>query len=47
MDVSISLGGRENKIKMIALPDALENKTLLGIDFLETAMIVLNTPQRA
>ena len=28
------------------MPDAKQNRTLLGVDFLETAGIVLNIPQR-
>lgn len=35
------------KIKMIALPEADDNRTLLGIDFLEEAKIIVNAPQRA
>lgn len=45
--VNIEIGGRKFKIKMIALPEADENRTLLGIDFLEDARIILNAPQRA
>lgn len=45
--VNIQLGNKTMKIKMIALPEADDNRTLLGIDFLEEAKIVINTPQRA
>lgn len=47
MDVEVTLGERSTKIHMIAIPDACDNRTLLGVDFLEEAMIVLNTPQRS
>lgn len=45
--VNIEIGGRKNIIKMIIIPDARDNRTLLGIDFLEENGIILNTAQRA
>lgn len=44
--VTMQLGDRENKIKFTILPEALDNRTLLGIDFLESAGIILNPAQR-
>ncbi|XP_063622448.1 uncharacterized protein LOC134794569 [Cydia splendana] len=43
----ILLGNRVKPITFTIMPDAIENRTLLGIDFLETAGIVLSPPQRA
>ncbi|KAF2889698.1 hypothetical protein ILUMI_16475, partial [Ignelater luminosus] len=45
--VTILLGGRSLLINFIVLPNAHDNRTLLGIDFLESAAIVLNLPQRS
>lgn len=42
----ITMGGRSNWIQFTVLPYAHNNRTLLGIDFLEQAGIVLNLPQR-
>lgn len=41
-DQNILLEGREFKTPLIVLPDAKNNSTLLGIDFLQKAKIVLN-----
>lgn len=43
--IPIELGKKVKKIQMLVLPEATDNKTLLGIDFLETAAIMLNIPQ--
>ena len=40
----IEIGKRNFDIQFIVLPDAKQNRTLLGVDFLETAGIVLNMP---
>lgn len=42
----IIIGGRELKIRFVALPNASNNRTLLGVDFLEQAGIVMNMAQR-
>lgn len=42
----IIIGGRNINIQFIILPDAENNRTLLGADFLEKAGIVLNMAQR-
>ncbi|XP_048482478.1 uncharacterized protein LOC125489713 [Plutella xylostella] len=42
----ITIGDRNLPITMVAIPEAEETRTLLGIDFLESAGIVLNLPQR-
>lgn len=44
--VKIQLGDREIIVKFTALPNATDNRTLLGIDFLESSGIVLNLAQR-
>lgn len=43
----IELEGRKFDIRITALPNAVDNRTLLGIDFLEKALIILNIPQRS
>ncbi|KAJ8914143.1 hypothetical protein NQ315_016221 [Exocentrus adspersus] len=49
-DITLADGRREQKrtttINLVIMPDARDNRTLLGIDFLEKAGIVLNLPQR-
>lgn len=45
--VPVQLGKRVFQIKMACLPDAVNSRTLLGIDFLEYAGIVINAPQRS
>ena len=42
----IEIGKRNVDIQFIVLPDAKQNRTLLGVNFLENAVIVLNMPQR-
>ena len=42
----IIIGGRFKRIRMICLPNAKGNRTLIGIDFLEQAGIVLDLAQR-
>lgn len=44
--VEIEIESRVFDIDFIVLPDAEDNRTLLGIDFLEKAAIVLVIPQR-
>lgn len=44
---NIQLREKLTKITLDVLPDAKDNRTLLGIDFLEEAGIIINTPQRA
>ncbi|KAL0869439.1 hypothetical protein ABMA27_007673 [Loxostege sticticalis] len=44
--IDIVIGGRILPITLAVIPEASENRTLLGIDFLETSGIVLNLPQR-
>ena len=43
---NIKVGGRLNRIRFVCLPYAVSNHTLLGIDFLEQAGIVMDLPQR-
>ncbi|KAJ8914319.1 hypothetical protein NQ315_011306 [Exocentrus adspersus] len=43
---SIEIGDKTLSISFVVLPKAEDNRTLLGIDFLEQAAIVLNIPQR-
>ncbi|KAJ8911492.1 hypothetical protein NQ315_010864 [Exocentrus adspersus] len=43
---TIEIGGRTTTINLVIMPHARDNRTLLGIDFLEKAGIVLNLPQR-
>ncbi|CAK9806345.1 Activity-regulated cytoskeleton associated protein 1 [Anthophora plagiata] len=43
---TVSIGNRKILTKFVVLPDSGDNRTLLGIDFLEDAGIVINTPQR-
>lgn len=40
--IDIVIGGRILPITLAVIPEASENRTLLGIDFLETSGIVLN-----
>lgn len=42
----VTIGLRIVPINFTALPEAKDNRTLLGIDFLESAGITLNIPQR-
>lgn len=42
----IRIGNRIRKIRFIYLPKSKNNRTLLGMDFLDQAGIVLNIPQR-
>ena len=42
----IKFGNRLRPIKLLALPEAKDNRTLIGIDFLEENGIVLNLGQR-
>lgn len=42
----VTIGNRIRKIRLIYLPNATKNRTLLGADFLEQAGIVLNMAQR-
>ena len=44
--VDVTIGGRVRKIRLIALPNAAENRTLIGTDFLEQTGIILNMAQR-
>ncbi|XP_049882138.1 uncharacterized protein LOC126378061 [Pectinophora gossypiella] len=44
--VQITLGNRTLPISFTIMPEANDNRTLLGIDFLEAAGIQLNLPQR-
>lgn len=46
-DVQIKLQGKFITTSMVTLPDATDNRTLLGIDFLEKAGIIINAPQQA
>lgn len=46
-NVNIEIGGRTKNVKFITLPEAVDNKTLLGIDFLEDAALILHVPQRS
>lgn len=43
----IIVGGRAHQMRIATLPEAIDNRTLIGIDFLEQAGITLNCPQRA
>lgn len=45
--VDVVIGQRIRPITLSAMPEANNNRTLLGIDFLESAGIVLNLPQRS
>lgn len=45
--VPIDIGNRCLQLKLITLENAADNRTLLGIDFLEQARILLNPAQRA
>ncbi|KAF9408456.1 hypothetical protein HW555_011862 [Spodoptera exigua] len=45
--VDVVIGERILPIAFSAIPEAKNNRTLLGIDFLESSGIVLNLPQRA
>ncbi|KAL1487683.1 hypothetical protein ABEB36_015660 [Hypothenemus hampei] len=45
--VEIQVGNRTLDINFVVLSDAEDNRTLLGIDFLEKAAMVLMLPQRA
>lgn len=42
----ICIGGRLLPITLSVIPEGIDNHTLLGIEFLEQAGIILNTPQR-
>jgi len=44
--VKIRLGGRTLPLNLVAIPGATENNTLLGIDFLSSAGIVLNLKRK-
>lgn len=44
--VEVVIGNRILPITLTVLPNARDNRTLLGIDFLESAGITLNLPQR-
>ncbi|GFU36030.1 retrovirus-related Pol polyprotein from transposon 17.6 [Nephila pilipes] len=44
--VKISLGGRTLPRKLVAIPGAKNNNTLLGMDFLESSEIVLNVKRK-
>ncbi|XP_065356155.1 uncharacterized protein LOC135950547 [Calliphora vicina] len=44
--VDIMIGNRLKRIRFICLPTAKDNRTLLGIDFLEQAGIVMDLAQR-
>ncbi|KNC26066.1 hypothetical protein FF38_14143 [Lucilia cuprina] len=44
--VDIIIGNRLKRIRFICLPKAKDNRTLLGIDFLEQAGIVMDLAQR-
>ncbi|XP_043263107.1 uncharacterized protein LOC122403574 [Colletes gigas] len=46
-DLTVQLKDRNIKSPFIVLPGATENRTLLGIDFLETAGIIINAAQRS
>ncbi|KAI5631014.1 hypothetical protein NE865_16275 [Phthorimaea operculella] len=46
-NVDVTLGGRTLPIEFTVMPMAKENRTLLGIDFLEKSGIILHLPQRA
>ncbi|KAF5281911.1 hypothetical protein FQR65_LT14437 [Abscondita terminalis] len=41
----VNLEGRTIKVTFMAIPDHMESKTLLGIDFLTEASVVLNIPK--
>ncbi|KAJ8945545.1 hypothetical protein NQ318_020391 [Aromia moschata] len=45
--VDIQIRNRSFEIDFVVLPDAEDNRTLLGIDFLEKAAMVLVIPQRS
>lgn len=44
---TVTLRGRTIPSSFIALPGRHENQTLLGVDFIEDAVIDINIPQRA
>ena len=44
--VDVKIGGRTTKIHFIALPNAADNRTLIGTDFMEQNGIILNMAQR-
>ncbi|GFT57281.1 retrovirus-related Pol polyprotein from transposon 17.6 [Nephila pilipes] len=44
--VKIRLGGRTLPLKLVALPGAKNNNTLLGMDFLESSGILLNVKRK-
>lgn len=44
--VDVTLGNRSCLLNLTVMPDATDNRTLLGIDFLESAGIILNLAQR-
>ncbi|CAK9799791.1 Activity-regulated cytoskeleton associated protein 1 [Anthophora quadrimaculata] len=46
-DLTVELKNRRFTSPFIVLPEAERNRTLLGIDFLEIAEIVINAPQRS
>ncbi|CAK9811642.1 Activity-regulated cytoskeleton associated protein 1 [Anthophora quadrimaculata] len=46
-ELTVNLEKRKFTTTFIVLPEAEGNRTLLGIDFLETAGIVINAPQRS
>lgn len=45
-NIDVTIGNRTMPITFSVIPNANDNRTLLGIDFLETAGIILNLPQR-
>ena len=44
--IDVGIGGRIRKMRLISLPNAKENRTLIATDFLEQAGNVLNMAQR-
>ncbi|CAG9820687.1 unnamed protein product [Phaedon cochleariae] len=45
-NTKVKIGGRTFTIDFVILSDAEDNRTLLGVDFLEEAAMILNLPQR-
>nr|XP_034194161.1 uncharacterized protein LOC117610644 [Osmia lignaria] len=45
--VDVDLEGRTIPTQFIILPNSKDNRTLLGVDFMEDAGIIINTPQRS
>ncbi|CAK9827489.1 hypothetical protein ANTRET_LOCUS5177 [Anthophora retusa] len=46
-ELETTLQGRTIKTKFIVLPGSKNNRTLLGVDFIDDAGIILNIPQRS